>query len=211
MSRQHYLFLPGIKHKAQHSDSWVDHAVSWVHRYTEHRADKYEYESPALFRWMGQAARVKDVVRWCRREAGADIVLVGHSNSAAIICDALRNPNVFVHSIHLIAGAAHADYEANGLNDAVAGGRVIAIHVYRSPNDGVLKKWAGLSRTLGKPFGLGYGNIGYAGPKNMSEAANLVTTVVTDPTMGHSTWLDADHFTDTMQLVTGHRFGPVEK
>lgn len=200
--RRLYLFIPGIKYKAAGVDGWVDRAVSWVHEFTPDRAMCYEYESPATLRFVRQPRRVRDVAAICARHPSQEISLVGHSNGAAIICDVLRL-GMRVHELHLIAGAADASFNVNGLNDAVKGGRVRWINLYCSKSDRVLNTWADLSKRVVGWAGLGYGNIGLRGPLHMSDAARAVTKTVWREGYGHSDWLIGKNFDETMGLVTG--------
>lgn len=210
-----FLFIPGILQKPSRVDDWDDAAKVWINTHTEHKADAYPYNCPALLRWWGQANRVADVERLVHWYGGETVVSVDHSNGCEIAVRMLREgygrkdmagypiPDVRVDRLYLIAGACDADFEKNGLNLAVKRGQVNGIRVFASRQDSVLKNWAPLSKKLGGIFGLGYGNLGYEGPQNMSRAANLITDTTWFEGFGHSTYLNTGRLEQTLEMITG--------
>ncbi len=203
MNRRAFIFIPGILQTPQTVDSWADHAVYWVNEFVENAVgDRYEYRSGATTRWWGQAARVKACEYLLKRYSTRQITIGAHSNGCEIALRMLREcSDLHVRSLHLFAPAADACFEQNGLNKAIYEARVGEVHIYGSHHDRAL--WAGrLSRTLFGWAGLGYGDLGRAGPANQSDIAKRVSTMNWRDDFGHSTWFDNDHFHDTMRLIT---------
>lgn len=196
------IFVPGILQHPDGVDDWADAAVAWTHSHTQFVADRYEYRSGALTRWLGQAKRVSDLSSLCDMYRGIPLRLVGHSNGVELILRMLREKGNRIASIHLFAGAASADCDKNGLNEVMGNQRLGWCHLYGSRNDGVLKKWARLSSRLFGWAGLGYGDIGRVGPSGANEAVLSRSTVDWRDEYGHSTWFSNDKFESTMRLVT---------
>lgn len=207
MKRLLYLFVPGILQKPSRVDDWADHAVRYVHAMPgDARAVSYEYSSGALSRFWGQSNRVADVatlIKW-GIDDGLDVVAVGHSNGCELIARALReNPALYVRSVHLIAAACHGDFQKNGLNECAYRQQIGRIHTYCSKGDNVLRCYAPLSSKLGRVFGLGYGNLGYTGPSNLTRDAERATELpVWKSAYGHSTWIEKAFLPETLRLVT---------
>lgn len=197
-----WLIIPGILQKPEGIDDWADQARDWIHWQTNDRAVTYEYRSRALTRWRGQAARIRDCSDLARRYKGSYINVVAHSNGCDIILAALREcTDILVSELHLFAAAAEASFDHNGLNVAAAQGRVGSINLYGSHNDKALK-WATLSRRLFGWLGLGYGDLGRFGPRNVANSAEAITRELWRDHYGHSTWFDHDRFDETMRLIT---------
>jgi pimeloyl-ACP methyl ester carboxylesterase len=201
-----FIYIPGILQRPDGPDDWADAAVAWTQNHARALADRYEYCSPALFRSWGQAKRCKELRRLVEMYRGCRINLVGHSNGCELACRMLREcGDISVDGLHLIAGACDASFEANGLNAALIDGRVGTVHTYGSPNDEVLNKWARWSRWAAKWIGLGYGELGLVGPKEVSPLAMALTHARWQVGYGHSTWFEPDKIEGTLRLVTRNR------
>ena len=202
MSRRLYLFVPGILQKPEGDNDWADVAVRWVDRNTPHVADAYEYRSGALNRFAGQAKRVADVVELLARlPRDMEVTGVGHSNGCDILLRALQErARVRFRSLHLIAAAAERDFDKNGLNRAIADGRLGRLYLYGSRKDGALLAARLTQRRTLRLFGLGYGDLGRRGPTNMDRGVWQFVDCRWENDYGHSTWLDGAHFADTMTL-----------
>ena len=162
-----YLFINGILTVPDGRTGWVDRAVTWTESHYGQLAEKYEYFSGALTRRLFQGTRVRECAELLENYRGLDLVLVGHSNGADIACRLLQTTTFRFAEVHLIAAAADADFEKNGLNDALLTGRLGRVALYGSHHDGALRL-AQLSEALSF-LGLGYGALGRTGPKNVDD------------------------------------------
>lgn len=202
MSTTYYVFINGILSTPGDVSAWTDRAEAWVETHCmRSHATRLEYATDAIFRRMHQSARVDDLEAIVKRLAGQRIVLVGHSNGCDIIERFIKRKNYVIDEIHLIAAASEADFEKNGMNNALKLGFIKRVHVYWSKKDGALKK-AKLSSTLLSWIGLGYGYLGLVGPKKVDP---LVQSRVdnTERSFDHSEWFSEARFNETMRSVTG--------
>lgn len=200
MGRRTYLFIPGIRQRRDHRKpgDWADRAASWM-RAQGHEAECYEYFSTAIFRrWMGAQNKRVDACREILK-GRTGVTLVGHSNGGDIICRLLKKcPQMVFESVHLIAPAVTADFRRNGLNEALISGQVDQLFVYGSENDRAL--WlGGASEKVFGWMGLGYGDLGRAGPKHVAPAAACRLKPDWRNAFDHSTWFVGDHFARTMK------------
>jgi pimeloyl-ACP methyl ester carboxylesterase len=194
-----YLFINGILTLSDGRNAWPDRAVTWTESQFAQLAEKYEYFSGALTRRIFQAARVRECAQLLRQYAGHDLIVVGHSNGADIVCRLLQTTPIEIAEVHLLAPAADADFERNGLNEALLTGRLGRVHLYGSHNDRALQL-AQVSECLGF-LGLGYGALGRTGPKNVDDRiADRVQQVWRDD-FDHSTWFSPAQFAATMNLI----------
>jgi pimeloyl-ACP methyl ester carboxylesterase len=203
--------INGINADPQNHSGWQYLAERWILRRTEDRADTYSYGVRTTTRWLFQKKHVREAARCLIDATNPDtpVVLVGHSNGAAVVCAMLAEiPERRIEEVHLIAGAVDEDYEHNGLNAAVKRGQVGRIVVYCSEVDEALK-WAGVSqkvlgwtRNVNRRWGwfpaLGYQTLGLRGPKNMSFEAERATLQVWRP-FAHSAWFHVNFF-DTLMM-----------
>jgi hypothetical protein len=197
----------GILTKTSDQHNWTNLAEAWIEEHDCGYADSYRYFCGPLDRSIDQDGRIADVGALCieRWAAGQTLTLVGHSNGAAVLCGVIRKYTILqVDELHLIAGAELPDFEKNGLNAALRSGMVGRVVCHCSKDDDVLKL-ASLSRFLVGWTGLGYGDLGRVGPKNVDPDLLKAGRVVTrwNPGFGHSTYFAPDHFETTMRLVTG--------
>ena len=143
---------------------------------TPHKADEFRYYAPAVTPKGKQTERVGYVIDLARRywEAGFEVVGVAHSNGAIIATEAIRQSPAIWHSLHLIAPACASDCgaEGNGLNEAMERGRLGRAFIYTGDRDFVLRTIAPLGSFLG------YGNLGYVGPQNMSTLARKSIDII---------------------------------
>jgi pimeloyl-ACP methyl ester carboxylesterase len=207
MRRRHYIFVPGILQNPETVDSWADLAIAHVTKATPDTAVCYEYNAGPITRtWFGgQKRHAKCVEDLCRRYSYKDVVLVGHSNGCDLITRVLRdNPDVTVDAVHLFAAATDADFVDNGLNRALVSGQIArGLWLYCSPNDRALRI-ARDTNPLLKWLGWAYGYLGLVGPVRPSLQA-LATNrghVKWELEFDHSTWFEANHFDETMGLIT---------
>lgn len=197
MKRGVNLYVPGILTIPGDSRNWSGRAVTFTHTQTERRAEKVEYLSgPGFTRNLFQAHRAEKLARtldhyapdqWSRR-------IIGHSNGTDVILDALALRGwPVVDELHLVCAACEADFEKNGLNEALANGLVGRVCVYIGTRDVPL-----LLAALGIGQYFGFGTLGLRGPQKVRSTVADKVGVLTWNDYGHSDcWADA-HFNQTM-------------
>jgi len=197
-----YLFINGILTSPEDRHSWTDRAVTWTESHYGYLSDRYEYFSDALTRRLFQEARVRDCAARLRQYANIDRIVVGHSNGADIACRLLcleKEPSLELAALHLLAPAAEADFEKNGLNHALLTGRLGHVHLYCSRNDAALR--LAQFTQLFSFLGLGYGSLGRTGPQNVDPRIADRVTVTWRDDFGHSTWFAPAEFAKTMASI----------
>lgn len=177
---------------------WNFRTCVWAHKYTEVRALAVEYFCGVFGRAFCQGRRARKITELLQAYGGDEfeITLVGHSNGCAVILAALDASLVWpkVKAIHLVSGACEADFNRNGLNEAIEDGRVGKVFVYVAGKDRALRlagNWLGRL--------LGYGVLGLNGPLNVSAEARDSVGTLTAPEFGHSDWWLPEHFDRTMR------------
>ena len=200
MKRTVFICINGIRSNPSDPRGWTDAFVTSLNIDTPEwvQAEKFEYYTSAVFRWIGQRKRAEDLVFLINTylNAGYRVVLIGHSNGADLIARAFKM-GVRVDSIHLFAAAA----DEKDFVSAIENKLVQRVHLYGSADDAALKT-ASLTRRLLGLFGLGYGSLGLDG----STLANKYPSVVKDHSMkgyGHSTWfqIEGGYYKGTMALL----------
>lgn len=192
--KQITIYVPGIWNTPG-SRNWVGRAVTHTHVNTERRAEKVEYFTSALMRPFGETSRAKKLSRILGFYQGWEIDLVGHSNGTDVILDGLDIAGwPSIRNIHFISAACEADFDINGLNDALDRGRIGSVFIYNGGKDLPLK-------LAGTPIGkfLGYGTLGRTGPINNRFPDKV--GVVTWPAFGHSTAFTEGQFKKTMSHI----------
>lgn len=192
MTKKVCIYVNGIMTMPGDAKNWNRRAVTHTHLHTNARAESLEYLVGPLSRVLGQKKRANKLLKKIRWYSGWEIVLVGHSNGADVICDALRQINDSgVKEVHLFAPACEADFQKNGLNEA----GLEKVRVYIGEKDKALK-WASL-----KPARwLGYGTLGKTGPINVREDLDVKTIT---RNFSHSEWWEKDEFNATMYELLG--------
>jgi hypothetical protein len=210
-----FIFVNGILSWPSDADGWTDRAVTWTNIRTESVGEKYEYVCGPLTRRLKQQRRAEGLAKMCRYYANCvgqdphetgpeqpwEIHLVGHSNGCDIILRTLKLLPRFmrIKSVHLIAAACEADFDANGLNEKLWNGQLGRVEVYTGGEDHALK-FATLTGHFLSPFGLGYGSLGLTGPKNAADDHRIVEHH--EPFFGHSTWFEPVQFPTTLTHIT---------
>jgi len=208
--RVKWIFVPGVEYNSEDNFAWMARGEAWVEKHCpDDAAEKFETELSFLFRRIRQQRVSEQLKRFCEQRAWSfRIRLVTHSNGGDLACRMLRMSLPFrVEELHMVASAAAASFGndgGNGLNYAVRAGRVDRIYVYASLRDTTLRRWAGLSYRIGNWLGLGYGQLGYTGPRNVEALASLSTHIIWLP-HNHFTWLDEKNLDQTMRLITHQR------
>lgn len=202
MKPQVFIFINGIMNLPGEALNWNDRAVTWTHvnRSVNAKllmvAEKVEYFCGPIGRAFGQDQRAKKLTRMLGFYLGWDIVLVGHSNGAAVILDALEMAGwPRIEEVHFVSGACEADFDRNGLNDALSRNRIGKVTVYCGGKDGAMRYARSWFARL-----LGYGTLGLHGPRNVAASISKAGRVATFlwRSFGHSTCWNEDHFDATM-------------
>lgn len=203
MSKTVVIVVNGILTMPGNAHAWTDRAVTWLHTHTEARAEKFEYLALPLTRRIMQRARARNLAELIDSYRNHDIHLVGHSNGCDLICRALKQIHVSVKSVHLIAAATDADFEKNGLNEALHMQRLGSVHIYGGESDLALEFAFATSHFL-KWFGLGYGALGWIGPQNVADDDWYGKKIMTQfyPEFGHSTFFEHAVFPTIMRTIS---------
>lgn len=195
---RHFLFVNGIEAESNDLDAWQFRAADAINRApTPDKASTYHYEVAWWSKWFLQrrhvprlAAKVRDLGMW-----GRDVVLVGHSNGAELICAAFRAcPELVAAAVHLIGAACNRSFEKNGLNAALLSGAIGRVYVHFNPGDRVLRV-ANYSFT--------YGDLGRHGPQDVDERVRRRVIPIERLGVGHSRYFEpGPAFERTMLDIT---------
>jgi pimeloyl-ACP methyl ester carboxylesterase len=204
MLRRVFIFVNGILTFPGESKNWNARAVTFTHNHSgtppgaRTVAEKLEYWAGPIDRVFGQKSRAAKLADLLRAYAGWQINLIGHSNGADVIVDCLRDygrastpcaPGLpCIEYLHLVCAACEADFNRNGLNLALAQGRVVNITNYRGTKDyslALAHSWPGKL--------LGYGTLGLSGPIDAAKCLDIRWD-----NYGHSTCWNNAHFPRTM-------------
>lgn len=157
-------------------DHWDDWLASRIEDQTPAKAEVLAYFCDAVFKQAKQKERIEMVVTEARKSiaSGRQVILVGHSNGAAIDCGVLQHPaKLTIQQVHLFSGACEEDCTKNGINAAIRSGRLKQAFCYCSKKDDVLSKYD--SWLLNHVYrALGYGFMGYAGTRNGVVGVNAI-------------------------------------
>lgn len=192
-----YFFVNGILTNPGDIHGWNDRAE----RAFENAgliADRYEYKSGAITRFLGQQKRVNDIAE-ILSEINRRIIYVGHSNGCELFSKLIQKTDLEFDAVHLFAPATWADFDSNGFNEALEDKRIMNLFIYGSKKDNTLK-WGNRLTGWLKFSGLGYGDLGYSGVKNVRESVSHRVHFMWKNNMEHSDWFRAWHFEDSMKL-----------
>lgn len=201
VNRTFFLAINGIRFHPGDAKGWPERFCDWINFRTPDgvSADRCEYYTTAVTRFIGQRKRTDELARKVSRakQAGYRVVLVGHSNGCDVIARLLRDIGTEVASCHLFAPAAQEeDFE-----DAIINQVISKIHIYGSLNDKALQ-CAQITRALGGWAGLGYGSLGLRGGTFAAKYPGQVFDH-SNNTYGHSTWFtEGQIFERTMRSIT---------
>jgi len=199
VQRTIFICINGIRAKPSDPRGWTDEFVTSLNIDTPEwvQAEKFEYYTTALLRWMSQRKHANELARKVNAylNAGYRVVLIGHSNGCDLIAR-LFDMDMRIDSAHLFAAASYEkDFET-----AIQHRLVRRVHLYGSSDDLALKTASLTSKVLNW-FGLGYGSLGLRG----QTLAEKYPGIVKDHSIkgyGHSTWfLSGPHYAATMALL----------
>ena len=200
------IVIPGIQ-TAFDQNAWCRRVELWLELRCELWADSFQYRVKFFDRWLFQSRNVRrlnDKVNEIAAlsEGRAKVTLICHSNGGEIACDLLRMfPHHKLKSVILISSACDADFRANGLNAHLRDGRVQHVHCLCSRGDLVLKYIAPASKLLFGWLGLGYGNLGYAGPRSVDPDVMRFVHVSWKNAFDHGTWFEPSNLPTTERLI----------
>jgi len=200
MSRTFFLAINGIRFHPGDAQGWPERFCDYINFRTPDgvSADRREYYTTAVTRFIGQRRRTDELARKVSRakQAGYRVVLVGHSNGCDITARLLRDIGTQIAACHLFAPAAQEeDFEDALINDVV--GRV---HIYGSLNDKALQ-FAKVTHVFGSWAGLGYGSMGLRGGEFAARWPGRVFDH-SNHSFGHSTWFtEGQIFEHTMKSI----------
>lgn len=199
MSQRVYIYVNGILTMPGDSKNWNRRAVTWTHINTPYKAESCEYFTDVLLRSALQGQRARKLARMIELydAAGWEIILVGHSNGADVILDALQlhDHGIFPQVI-LVSAACSADFAKNGLNHLLEEGRIGEVRLWCDGHDLALLP---AETEIGRLFG--FGALGRTGPNNISDEARSKVWVRWAP-LGHSGWWADNEFDNTMKQLT---------
>jgi len=201
-----YILVPGVKTRSSDYMNWAVRMASCINiDHDRAKGDEFRYNTSAILHRFGMRERVKFVVELARRywRAGYEPIFVAHSDGCEIVRRAiLEGPSIFL-SAHLIAGACSADFERNGLNRALIGGKVGQIYCYVSKGDRMLSVLARVSKSLFGWLGFGFGTLGYDGPQNVPKAMQgRDVKVIARDNLRHGDWFKGANWKKTFDSVT---------
>lgn len=198
MKQRVYILINGILTRSTDHQDWPERAEDWIQAHGYGLGRPYMYFTGALTRLFYQWKRVKDVIKIMESYAGAfDIILVGHSNGADIICRVLQQSRIHVSEVHLIAGACENQCSKNGINAAIKKGRLDCAFFYCSKNDDALK-FAQRSHWL-----LRFGDLGLTGPSKLSTLADSRSVIYWRDDLNHCDWWNEKNFESTIRIIVG--------
>ncbi len=193
-----YYFVNGILNIPGASKNWTGKAVTGLNRrFSEQptKTEKVEYYTGPITRMFWNKARAERLLKVNRFGYSVDghweRVVVGHSNGADVILDAMRLRPFKIKTLLLISPAVPSDCseDGNGLNTLLKQGWIENFQLWIGKKDLPLRLGkTGIGRMLG------YGALGLDGPRNLDvQPAGRV-----EPEFGHSTWFDDANIEDTL-------------
>lgn len=185
------IFVNGINTFPGDSRNWTGRAVT--HCITRGiLAEKFEYLSgPGLTRSAFQRHRAAALARMLSYYEGWTLHLIGHSNGADVILDALAmRGQPPVESLHLFSPACDEDSEKSGLNHV----KSQHTYIYIAEKDWALRLGG---TAVGRFFG--FGRLGLDGPQNYTSSSPFLIT--REPNYGHDTWFDSVAWSKTMDRI----------
>lgn len=208
MKRRVYIYVNGILTFPGQADNWNRRAVTWTHLHTGHVAESLEYLAGPVSRIFGQSERAEKLIRKIEfyDRAGFEVHLVGHSNGADVIRDALSLMPAIRARVVLISAAIPADMRRNGLEELLVFGVIDHLTLLVAGNDWALRLGGLLTGRA-----LGYGRLGLDGPQWPEQNPGVISDqcrVIQEPDFGHGSWFCEDQFDRTMRRI--HSFSDTD-
>lgn len=203
-----YICINGILTRNEDIDAWNDRLAAWIDVHTPYKATVDKYFSTVFLRFLGQPARVHNLLKLIERYSDFDIVLVGHSNGCDVIVRALnhlmeKSAARSVLQAHLFAAAAEVDFDRNGMNKVLRSLTLNTLFLYGSYSDSVLRLAKQSYGWLLPCFRYGY--LGLDGPQNVASDVLPNVARLWMPWFDHSTWWmeEGGYFERTARMIVG--------
>lgn len=196
--KSQYLVVNGILSKPSDINGWTDLFEDYYQN-EGFACTRYEYFSGALTRFMFQGKRVQELSQIIKRIKDP-IIYVGHSNGCELFGRLLKETRLKFDAAHLFSPAMDSDFNKNGLTAGLLSERVKKIYLYCSTKDLVLKNWASKTSFLNF-IGLGYGTLGYTGPKNVLKTVEHRVDVTWNNKLDHSDWFKGKNIKKSFDLT----------
>ena len=185
--------------------NWPNQSIVWLHQNTPFKAQTLLYFTGIIGR-LFRKYRARQFAKLIAAYKGWKIHIISHSEGTATVLAALRYldwPDV--ETLHLLNGAADANFERNGLNWALKRNRIGKVFVYIADRDNAMRIEDTIIGLL--MFGIRWNDL----PLGLSGARNVTkgfwdTRVIQKhwETYGHSDcWLPR-HFDSTMLQIIGN-------
>lgn len=189
MNKSVHIFVNGILNFPGGAENWNGRAATWC-LLRGILAERFEYYCGPISRAFGQWRRARKLAGTISYylNAGFTVNIAAHSNGADVTLKALRIlrwPKV--GRLHLISAATDADFDRNGLNNALRNGAIESVTVYVGARD--LPLWLVKHSRLAR--WIGFGALGL-GPRNVCSEVKDRVRVVRRGSGGHSDWFDVD-------------------
>lgn len=196
--KHQYLVVNGILSRPEDIHGWTD-LFEDFYQNEEYACSRYEYFCGALTRFMTQGKRVKELTEIIKR-IKSPLVYVGHSNGCELFGRLMKDTDVRFEAAHLFAPAMDPDCNQNGITFGLLSERVKNVYLYCSRKDLVLKDWASKTSFL-RAIGLGYGTLGYDGPKNILKNIEHRIDVTWENRYDHSDWFKEKNIHKSFDLT----------
>lgn len=191
MTRNAYIFVPGVLSYPGSARNWTDNAVTWIHkRMTCEAAEKFEYLALPVTRNLLAARRAAELAALIDRYPieNFSLVLAGHSFGCELIRLALQQSKRPANFVHLFAPAVPTEPRRHRLKALVAAGKIGFLNLYISGKDKVLT-----GHFLG----------GIAPDAVRAQFQDERHTTVRDRLFGHCGWFSSTNFETSMRAVAG--------
>lgn len=189
MTRNAYIFVPGVLSYPGSARNWTDRAVTWVNnRLTCEVAEKFEYLALPATRNLLAARRAAELAALIDRYPieHFSLVLAGHSFGCELIRLALQQAKRPANFVHLFAPAIPSEPRRHRLKALVVGGKIGFLNLYLSAKDKVLTGHF----------------IGGVPPEAVrAQFADEHHTSIVDRAFGHCGWFSAANFESSMRAV----------
>jgi hypothetical protein len=201
MKKTIFIGVPGIRNFPGDDKNWVGRFVTHIQTKTPFIAEKVEYYSLAITRFLHNKKRANKLYRTLSFYKDYNIVIFCHSNGGDLVLDCLNYYNDWpnIKCINFICSAGEADFNKNNLNKQLKDNRIDKVNLYIAKNDKALK----LAHTFWGKI-LGYGVMGLNGGKNISDDIKDKVNTYSDASWdkyGHSECFKDENFEQTMDLL----------
>ncbi len=185
--------------------NWPNEAIVKIHQETPCKAQTLLYTTIPLLAGLTRRWRAMQFAKLIKSYKGWNIHIIAHSEGTATVLSALRHldwPDV--ETLHLLNGAADANFERNGLNSALCHNRIGKVFVYIADKDVAMKIEDTAIGLL--MFGISWNDLplGLSGAKNVAQGLWDCRVIQKHwKNYGHSTCFEPKRFDSTMLQIIG--------